>query len=75
MRRPRAPIWTPDEVATLKAMIDEGKTLPEIASALGRTLEATRVRAYRYRWYAYPSRRFNGRPPTATGGTLAGENS
>ena len=60
MRRPREPIWTVDELARLKAMIEGGKTIPEIAQALGRTQEATRVRGYRNGWYAYPSRRFNG---------------
>ncbi len=65
MRRPREPIWTAAEIARLKAMIDEGKTIPEIARALGRTQEATRGRGYRNGWYAYPSRFFTGRAPGA----------
>lgn len=60
----RDPVWTADEIAALKRMIDDGKTIPEIARALGRSQEATRVRGHRNGWYAYPSRLFTGRPPS-----------
>ena len=64
MSRTRQAVWTAEELVILKAMIDEGKTIPEIARTLGRTQEATRVRAARNGWYAYPSWLFQGGPPT-----------
>ncbi|GAC1576742.1 MAG: hypothetical protein NVS3B5_08440 [Sphingomicrobium sp.] len=56
--------WTDDQLAELKSMIDAGKTIPEIARTLDRTQEATRGKAARESWYAYPSRLFKGRRPT-----------
>lgn len=56
--------WKPNELAELKAMIDAGRTIPEIARLVGRSQEATRARAAQNGWYAYPSRLFKGEPPT-----------
>ena len=54
--------WSDDDLAALKEMIDAGIAIPEIARTLGRTQEATSVRARREGWHAYPSRLFIGRP-------------
>ncbi|GAC1585992.1 MAG: hypothetical protein NVS3B5_20300 [Sphingomicrobium sp.] len=56
--------WTDDDLAALKAMIDEGRTIPDIARRLDRTQEATRDEAAREGWHAYPSRLFTGRRRT-----------
>ena len=55
--------WSDDDLAALKEMIDAGMAIPEIARTLGRTQEATSVRARREGWHAYPSRLFTGRLP------------
>ena len=55
--------WSNDDLAALKEMIDAGMAIPEIARTLGRTQEATSVRARREGWHAYPSRHFTGQVP------------
>ena len=54
--------WSASELVELKAMIDAGKTIPDIARVIDRTQEATRSKATQHGWYAYPSRLFK-RPP------------
>lgn len=64
MRVQRKLPWSADELADVKAMIAVGKTIPEIARQMGRSQEATRARAAKNGWYAYPSRLFKGEAPT-----------
>ena len=60
---PRHASWSNDDLAALKEMIDAGIAIPDIARTLGRTQEATSVRARREGWHAYPSRLFTGQAP------------
>lgn len=57
--QPKLP-WEAEELETVKTLIDDGKTIPEIARLVGRSQEATRARAAKNGWYAYPSRLFKG---------------
>ena len=43
-------IWTEAEIAALRALIDEGHRLPEIAAALGRSPKAVKVKAGKLGW-------------------------
>lgn len=64
MRVQRKLPWSADELVDVKAMIDGGKTIPEIARQMGRSQKATRALSAKNGWYAYPSRLFKGEAPT-----------
>jgi len=55
MNSPRGNRWGEADLHKLKSLIDEGRTVPEIARILDRTQEGVRRRAAVEGWYASPS--------------------
>jgi len=55
MNSPRGNRWGEADLHKLKSLIDEGRTVPEIARMLDRTQEGVRRRAAVEGWYASPS--------------------
>lgn len=43
--------WTESDLRRLKRLIDEGRTIPEIARELSRSLDAVRLRITKESWY------------------------
>ena len=56
MNAKRGQFWGEAELLELKALIDGGRTVPEIAKILNRTREGVSRRAALEGWYAFPSR-------------------